>query len=470
MQPEVMSICVDNQKMWASVCLNIPVAKDSFFTADYVETKLYQMGIIAGLNRQAIFDFVDNPVVGREVVVAEAVNPIHGQSGYYDYKVEIRDEKTRPTIREDGSVDYYNCLSIAMVNVGDFFAEYFPATEGTPGYNIYNEPIAARKGKELPALKGTGFSVSEDGREYRATSYGRIYLQNEKIIVNPIYTVEGDLGIEQGNLFFNGDVEIKGDVRSGIEVVADGSIFIHGHVGGCIIKSGKSITIRRGVQGREKCIIAAEGDIACSFIERCSIKAGGSVYADSIMTSDVDARNQVIVKSKKGLILGGNVLGSRGVLCKTVGNDVGITTNIRTGYSEKIIKRASELVDEHCKIAEDLELLERNLKFYTALDKEKRTKETEATRKKILQAKIIVSVEKKKVEEELAQINEEMKQIHEECKVLIHDIAYAGTKINIGKKWFEVKEDYREVVFVQKADKVVVMPLEDYKPNEAAAT
>ena len=166
MQPEVMSIRVDNRKMWATACLEVPVAQGTFFTADYVENELYKRGIVAGIRRDVIADMIENPVVGREYVVAEAMNPITGDAGYFEYKVDIRDEKNKPTIREDGSVDYYNSLSLAMVNVGDFLVEYFPAKEGTPGYNIYNEELPARKGKEQPRLKGSGFNVSDDGREY----------------------------------------------------------------------------------------------------------------------------------------------------------------------------------------------------------------------------------------------------------------------------------------------------------------
>ncbi len=466
MQPEVMSIRVDNRKMWATACLEVPVAQGTFFTADYVENELYKRGIVAGIRRDVIADMIENPVVGREYVVAEAMNPITGDAGYFEYKVDIRDEKNKPTIREDGSVDYYNSLSLAMVNVGDFLVEYFPAKEGTPGYNIYNEELPARKGKEQPRLKGSGFNVSDDGREYYSTTNGRIYLQDDKLIISPVYIVNGDLGIEEGNIRFNGDVEIKGDVRSSLEITTEGSIFIHGHVGGCKLRAGKNITIRQGVQGREKCIIEAGGDVACSFVERCVIKSGGNVYADSIMSSEVAARNQVIVSSKKGLILGGNILGSRGVICKTVGNQVGITTNLQSGFCEEVVKRAGELVDIHYKILADLELLDRNMVIYNVLEEEKRTHETENTRKKILQAKILKTTEQKKVEEELAQINKEMQMIREEGMVQVSGVVYSGTRINIGRQWLEIKEDYKDVVFIQKADFVDVLPRQDFKPKK----
>ena len=255
-------------------------------------------------------------------------------------------------------------------------------------------------------------------------------------------------------------------MRSSLEITTEGSIFIHGHVGGCKLRAGKNITIRQGVQGREKCIIEAGGDVACSFVERCVIKSGGNVYADSIMSSEVAARNQVIVSSKKGLILGGNILGSRGVICKTVGNQVGITTNLQSGFCEEVVKRAGELVDIHYKILADIELLDRNMVIYNVLEEEKRTHETENTRKKILQAKILKTTEQKKVEEELAQINKEMQMIREEGMVQVSGVVYSGTRINIGRQWLEIKEDYKDVVFIQKADFVDVLPRQDFKPKK----
>lgn len=463
MEPEVLSIRIDNKKMWAALSLVIPVSTDSFFTVEYVENYLYEHGVIAGLKKDAIAAFVESPTVGQEVVVAEAVQPVKGDEGYFVYKVDVKDEKSKPVILEDGSVDYYNSLALAMVNVGDYIAEYIPATEGVEGYNIFDEPLPARRGRDLPKLKGKGFTISEDGRNYYASTYGRIYTLNEKLIVDEVYIVNGDLGIEQGNIHFNGDVEIKGDVRSGLEIITDGSIFIHGHVGGCKLQAGKNITIRKGVQGREKCLITAGNDIACSFVERSVIRAGRNVYADSIMTSEVYARNQVVVSSKRGLILGGTTLGSRGVIAKTAGNQVGVNTILQSGFSEEVIARAGELVEAHYKVKAEVELLDRNMLVYNAVPEEQRTEEMESTRKKILQAKILKTTEQKQLEEQLEEVNEEMRLIREEGRVIIRDVVNAGVRINIGKSWLELKEAYKDVAFVQKMDYVDMLPGSDFK-------
>ena len=104
--------------------------------------------------------------------------------------------------------------------------------------------------------------------------------------------------------------------------------------------------------------------------------------------------------------------------------------------------------------------------IYNVLEEEKRTHETENTRKKILQAKILKTTEQKKVEEELAQINKEMQMIREEGMVQVSGVVYSGTRINIGRQWLEIKEDYKDVVFIQKADFVDVLPRQDFKPKK----
>ena len=104
--------------------------------------------------------------------------------------------------------------------------------------------------------------------------------------------------------------------------------------------------------------------------------------------------------------------------------------------------------------------------IYNVLEEEKRTHETENTRKKILQAKILKTTEQKKVEEELAQINKEMQLIREEGMVQVSGVVYSGTRINIGRQWLEIKEDYKDVVFIQKADFVDVLPRQDFKPKK----
>ncbi len=453
---------IDEHRMWVGLTIKEPIGEEcSQFSPEFIEQYLRENGITAGINREAVAALATQVEYGQEVIVAQGKSPVNGQNGFFQYTVVLEDARSKPLVNQDGSVDYYNSLKLAMVQKGDLIAVYVPPTPGEYGYTVFSEMLPPVKGKELRPLRGNGFYVSGDGKEYRVSYDGRIYKENERIIVDKIYVVKGDLDIEKGNIHFNGDVEVKGDVRSGLEIKTDGDIFVHGHVGSCTLIAGGNVTIRKGVQGRKKCQIIAGKDIACSFVERCNMQAGGSIYADSILDSDVYAKQQVVVSSRKGLVLGGIISATQGIVAKEAGNDAGIGTILQAGVVTEEMQRVAELVQQHHKVTDEVELLNKNLKIYDSLDGSRRTKETETIRMKILRAKVIKTAEQKKLAEQLSKLNEDIMRARQHAGIRIHGTVYPGVKVNVGKDWYEVKDACKDVKFLFRQNRVVMLAGDD---------
>lgn len=456
MEKDWVVLKIDERRMWVSLAIKEPEGEEaSYFSPDFIEAYLKENGIKAGIDKEAIAALSDSVAYGQEVIVARGKPPVKGRDGCYNFTVMLEDVKSKPVVNADGSVDYYNSLKLAMVKKDEIIAVYVPPTSGEYGYTVFSEMLPPMKGRDIKPLRGKGFSVSEDKKEYRALYDGRIYTENERIIIEKLYYVKGDLDIEQGNIKFNGDVEIRGDVRSGLSIEADGSIFIHGHVGACRLIAGGSITIRKGVQGRNKCEIIAKGDIACSFVERCYIKSDANIYADSILDSEIFAKQKVVVSSKKGLIVGGIVTGNQGIFAKEAGNDIGIMTILKTGMVSDYLQRIAELRIQKEKVNRELDLIERNHKAYETLDGSKHTKETEAIRMKLVRAKVVKSTERKQLTDEINLLNEEVENIKKEAVVKISGIAYAGIVIHIKNQEFTVKDSCKEVVFRLRGNEIV---------------
>lgn len=459
MEKDWVVLRIDENRMWASLSIKMPEGEENFyFSPDFIEKYLKENGITAGIMRDNIEALSNCVAYGQEMVVARGKEPVNGRDGVYSYTVALEDAKNKPTINKDGSVDYYNSLKLAMVKEGEIFAVYEPATSGEYGYTIFSEMLSPVKGRELRPLRGRGFKVSEDNRTYTAVYSGRIFREAERIIIEKIYIVKGDLDVEQGNIKFNGDVEIKGDVRSGLTIETEGDIFVHGHVGGCSLIAGGNITIQRGIQGRDKCFIKSGGNVACSFIERCNIQAEGSIYADSIMDSDVFARQMVVVSSKKGLIVGANVTGIQGVIAKTAGNESCILTSITAGVSAVDMVRLSELSEKIVKIKSDMGLLERHMKNIDSLDGSKLTKEIENTRMKIIRAKVVLATELKEIQEQYNTLDEDIKKAKSEAKIHITGISYNEVRITIGRAVYLTKDSLKDIVYKNVNDKIVALP------------
>lgn len=457
MEKDWVILKIDEKRMWASLTLKEPEGEEhQYFSPDFVEGYLKENGIKAGILKENIQMLTDSLAYGVEMVVAKGKEPVDGKDGFYSYMVTLEDLKNKPTINADGSVDYYNSLKLAMVEENDVFAVYTPATSGEYGYTIFSEMLPPIKGKELRPLKGKGFTVSEDKKTYTAAQTGRIYKQGDSIIIDKVYVVKGDLDIEQGNIKFNGDVEIKKDVRSGLVIEADGDILVHGHVGGCRLVAGGNITIQRGIQGRNKCTIIAGKDVACSFIERCSIVANGNVYADSILDSDIMAKQKVIVSSKKGLIIGSNVTGVQGITVKTVGNDTGVITVLSVGVVQEDLIKLSELTEKLAKLKANIEVLDKNQRVIDTMDGSRITKEIDAMRVKIIRAKVLQTAEHKALMEQYSILEENINTARRDAQIYVSGVVHSNVRINVGRASYVIKEPIKDVKFKNVNEHIVM--------------
>ena len=451
MDNDCLLLTIDPYKMWAGLTITQPLSDAETemrqaLTTDYVEEFLREDGISAGILRDKIDELIEktkNGIYDEEVIVARGQAPKDGDEGYYTYNIPLEDTRAKPKLNDDGSVDYFSTLSLAMVEENQVFAVYHPPTSGTFGYTVYAEPLQPKRGRDQKMLRGKGFKMVEEGREvyYVATITGRIFRDEEKINIETIYVVKGDLDIGEGNITFEGDVEIKGDVRSGLSIDATGDIFVHGHVGSCVLKAGKSITIRGGLQGKGRSEITAGTDIACSFVERCIVNAGGSLYADSVMDSEVVVRDKVIVSSKRGQVVGGRILASQSIQAKKVGNESGIKTELSIGVPDSYLRRVQELRTNKIKVGKELELLKTRLREMETMVDGERDANTEAFRMKCMRVKVIKDAELKQICEELEEREAEMETSKREGRIEIMGLVHSGTQVHIWGDALAVKEE-----------------------------
>lgn len=451
---------VDDSNMYALMKIHTPNCEEKLnLTDEFVLNFLSEQKIIHGINPIAIGAMLENVQYEQFLCVAKGTMPTRGQDGYYDYKKDTSDIK-KPKILEDGTVDYKNALSLAVINKGELLAVYIPPTNGSEGLDIYGNTVPSLgNGRELLPLRGRGIVPDENNINYYAEYTGHIVQNGNKLYIDKVYTVNGDLNIEVGNIRFDGDVEVFGDVRSGYGINASGNVTIHGHVGACQIISGKNITIEKGIQGRGTGLISAAGDIVCKFVESCKLNAGGCIYADSILNSTAIAAQQVLVISKHGIVVSSEVYGMTGVIVNEAGNSAGTHTLLRAGlpreYYEKAMSLSKQIQEADTKIAafnHHLEALETsNQDSSKAAD----------IRMQIIRARIVLSTQRNAYAEELTTLEEKIKTDNQNSFINITGTVYEGVRIYIGTSPYVVNEAVREVSFRLLGGAVNMQPLTD---------
>lgn len=324
-------VCISKDTMQADMMLFPPVISGAEKSADQVMariTKDYE--VTYGLNEQLVRDTVVRKDYYKYKEIAQGRAPEKGKDG----EIVLMFSPNRsyaPTILPDGSADYKNMDLFVHVSKGDVVATVVPPEDGIDGFTVKGVCIPAQRGKEKKLPKGKNVAVSEDGRSLVAEKSGRVDMIKDRIEVSDVHHVHGDVDMSVGNVNFDGDVVIDGNVISGLTVEATGSIEVRGYVEGATLIAGKDIVLRNGMQGMSQGKLEAGGNIVARFIERTTLLAKGSVFADYMVYCLITAGENVLLKGKFGKLLGGVVRAGKEITAKTIGSPGSDRTQIELG-------------------------------------------------------------------------------------------------------------------------------------------
>ncbi len=431
--------------------LKLPKRNDlDSLTENMVLTLLFKSNIRKGINRNEIQKMVKFPVGGEKYLVASGKEPVHGQDGYYEYFVDLK-QQTEPIFLEDGSADFSNLDVINQIHVGDKIAEYHKATKGENGYNVLGEVTPAQNGKEIPILKGDGFMILSDRVTYVAKISGVLSVVNGIISIKKVMIVP-EVRITDNKITYDGVVFVKGDVNSGSEIAATGDIIIGGHMESSIVESGGNVIIGGGATCPVRGSIKAEGDVTAKFFEGVSI-TGKNVSGNYFINCEIHANGFLKTYGRQGLIYGGNAYSLSGIESAVIGNKTGARTIITLGVS-------SALLAEHNKIQKQISREEEELKV---LEKEKnRLMEIGSGNRELMQWKIKINaavgskeIILKKLEQQRADLEKEM-NLGNAPKATVTEMAFAGTIFIIEGVAYKLAEDrkvYDKLVFRTDAKK-----------------
>ena len=151
--------------------------------------ELLKNGVIEGIDNKAIDRLINKKGNDEFVVVARGDKVVDGKDGWYEFFFDT-ENKRRPKILPDGSVDYRQAQWYQLANVGEKLAYYHSAKEGKNGKTVRGREIIAKKGKEIGVLSVDGCKLSDDMKTYVASKSGKVELDGTKLIVKDIFMVQ----------------------------------------------------------------------------------------------------------------------------------------------------------------------------------------------------------------------------------------------------------------------------------------
>ena len=331
---------VSSDGLEATMTFKIPDGKNEVpkFTAAQLLGFLSNANVSFGIDQEMLARLADSPIYGRPIKVAAGTPQQQGTPGYYEYLFDTNFNR-KPTIRPDGTADYMSIKTIETVQEGDVIATYHPAVQGSRGMSVRGQILEPKPVRDLPPLIGRGFDRSSDNLTYTAKIDGKIEVNQGKILVSPVHEVQGDVGIETGNIKFNGDVIVHGGVHDGAVIDAAGNVIIHGLIEDCDIRAGKDLFLLSGIKGNEKTVIDCKGSITAQFVEYAIITCSGNITADYFFKSKISCDGHIELNGNNASIIGGYVSAVQGVEVNDIGNSFGTITNVSVGVD---VERAAE--------------------------------------------------------------------------------------------------------------------------------
>ena len=209
-----------------------------------IMSALEDCGITYGIDEAAIDDIAGSGAQETMITIARGRQPGTGKDGWYEFLFDSEAGK-HPKLNEDGSVNYKNVQWFEIVRKGQKIAIYHKAEPGMPGCRVTGEKYDGKAGKEIPPVKGHGFSIAPDGVTYVADIDGRVVYKDGMLEVTSVLVLEEDTRTA-GNINFNGSVYIRNSIGEGTVVKAAGDIMADGFIESAQLEAGGDIILKEG--------------------------------------------------------------------------------------------------------------------------------------------------------------------------------------------------------------------------------
>ncbi|MBR1672804.1 MAG: DUF342 domain-containing protein [Fretibacterium sp.] len=445
-----VTVSLSKDNMTASVLVEAPFFTKPWPTEGNILRALREKSVTFGVDHEAIHEMIENRRCEEYVEVAHGQPPVEGK----DARIELFVDPDKPfVVHGDEKVDFWSRSTLVTVHPGQEVAVKHPLELGTNGVSVIGTPVKAATVKNTDFAFGEGLAKAKsDPLLLVATADGQLKNHRGKLVVLPELDVPGDVDFGIGSIDFTGAVRIRGSVRAGFHVAAQGNIDVHGMVEGADVDSQDSVTIHGGVRAMGKGTVRASGDVSVNFADQATIRSGGNIVVkNAILHSHLYAQKSVLVlgSGKKSQIAGGRIEAGLEVSCHVLGSEMGTKTEVVVGLPPEQIEKRRILQTEVKRCEENLERVEPNLALLKKLeaagqlDDQKRSMMMNLTKMKFqLQA----ALESMKIE--LNDLEYQLGSVRDRGIVRVKEICYSGVIISIRGIFYQVREPCKFTSFI----------------------
>ncbi|MBU2628730.1 MAG: FapA family protein, partial [Proteobacteria bacterium] len=297
LEPEIIDggIKLEISKDFMAAFLSKTDYFDKNITLVQLKETLFDKGIVLGIVEDKMIEgFINSSgFKTKSFRIAKGVSPIQGK----DAKVEFffnTDYLKAGGLTNDGAIDFKDRGEIPHIEEGTVLAEKIPMVEARWGHNIFGDEIETMPGKDIVLKLGKGAKLSEDGIKVLAAVKGfPKYALSGHIFVHQEYITEGDVDYETGHIQYDGNVNIKGRIKSGFKVKGNDIQAIE--LDGGIVHADGNVRIAGGINEGK---IYARGNVYAKFIHKSEVICMGDVIIEKeIVDADVECSGRCVTEN-----------------------------------------------------------------------------------------------------------------------------------------------------------------------------
>lgn len=358
---------------------------------------------------------------------------------------------------ESGSMNFR--LRKAKVNVTENqqLARAIPPVAGIEGYDVYGTKLTTRQPTIVPISLGPGVRHDPSDNTFFATETGRISWVNDKLTVDQVYEIDGDIGLSSGDIDHTGAVLVHGDILDGSTVQAKGDVEVARSIEASSLTVGGNLTVHGGITGSPNTKIIVKGNLRAKYLMNADVEVHGDVIvANEIVNSTVQTLGKVVVE--RGRLVGGTMVALLGAEVAVIGSKFGVPTEIVAGED---YNHSQQRIQQRCEL---LELRDRSKKLHQTIDSLEPKLDTLPPSQKSALEKLVEICQAtdesiKQLESKIAsfQKNSTRESIRE---VSVSRALHADTRICLGAKSYSVNKEHKGPVraIVQDDNVALVVP------------
>jgi len=376
-----------------------------------------------------------SPLAERPRATGVTIVVARGEAAVQDVPETLR--RIEPPAPVDAPANHYERSTVGTVNPNDVIATITPAVIGHDGVDVFGQTIY-RKRLALPIAPGDG--AVRDGDVMRAERAGRVRLDGSRIRVEPLLEIRGNVSFATGNIRFDGDINIHGNVQDLFLVQSTADIHVNGTIEAAQISAAGNLTVNGGIAGKDKGNITVGGNASCRYVHNAQLQAGDHITVHGeIANSRIVCGGGLTVEA--GPVLASHVTANGGVRCKTLGNTAFVKTVIEVGCDLKLKALASDLLPKLNRCVMESQHIKH---FAQALMRDPK-RLTEEQRDEATNLLFRIGQTDSDLAAKLDEFRVACKMSQERCKpeVVVTDLLYPGVAIRMPGLMAEVRDAFR---------------------------